>query len=173
MPNILVIGATGYIGQAVASALVRSGNHTVYGLARSDEKAKLLTSLEVIPVEGSIKEPAKYLELIHSAPIDIVVDVAAAFEDSKIVLEDLKKAGKECLDRATAAGARSPKLGFIYGSGIWVHGDAGGAPVSDLCPVGASFSRGKTPTIVAWRLGLRYECHELPPLIHGSVHIII
>ena len=157
MPNILVIGATGYIGQALVSALVRSGNHTVYGLARSGEKAKFLTSLEVIPVEGSIKEPAKYLELIHSAPIDIVVDVAAAYGDSKIVLEDLRQAGKERLDRAAAAGVKSPKLGFIYGSGMWVHGDAGGAPVSDLCPVGASFSLGKAPTIVAWRPAFEQE----------------
>ena len=151
MPNILVIGATGYIGRAVASQLVRSGSHTVYGLARSAEKARVLTSLEIIPVEGSIHEPAKYLELVRSAPIDIVVDVAAAYGDAKLVLEDLKKVGKERIDRATAAGVRTPKLGLIYCSGIWVHGDAGGAPVTDLCSVGAPFSLGKPPTIVAWR----------------------
>jgi shikimate 5-dehydrogenase len=44
MPNILILGATGYIGQAVAHALTSSGSHTVYGLARTPSKAKLLSS---------------------------------------------------------------------------------------------------------------------------------
>jgi hypothetical protein len=57
-----------------------------------------------------------------------------AFSDSKYVLEDLQRAGKERLDRAAAAGAKSPKLDYIYGSGIWVHGSSA-ARVTDLSPV--------------------------------------
>ena len=38
MPTVLVLGATGYIGLPFAQSLLRSGNYTVYGLARSPEK---------------------------------------------------------------------------------------------------------------------------------------
>lgn len=40
MPTVLVLGATGYIGLPFAQSLLRSGNYTVYGLARSPEKGK-------------------------------------------------------------------------------------------------------------------------------------
>ncbi len=50
MPNVLIIGATGYIGSAVAAALLRSGQHTVYGLARTDSSAQALTQNEIIPI---------------------------------------------------------------------------------------------------------------------------
>ena len=54
MTHVLIIGATGYIGQAIANSLIRSGGFTVYGLARSPEKAKFLSSLEIIPVDLSL-----------------------------------------------------------------------------------------------------------------------
>jgi nucleoside-diphosphate-sugar epimerase len=38
MPRILIVGATGYIGQALALDLLRSGNYEVYGIARSEVK---------------------------------------------------------------------------------------------------------------------------------------
>ena len=42
MPTVLVLGATGYLGLPFAQLLLRSGNYTVYGLARSPEKGKSL-----------------------------------------------------------------------------------------------------------------------------------
>ena len=50
MPRILILGATGYIGNNLCNLLVRSGQHTVYGLARTPEKAKWLARQEIIPV---------------------------------------------------------------------------------------------------------------------------
>jgi nucleoside-diphosphate-sugar epimerase len=156
MPNILVLGAAGYIGQAVAHALTSSGKHTVYGLARTPEKAKILSSLEVIPVMGSIHDSAAYLELIRTAPIDLVIDVAAAFTDSHIVLSSLLKAGRERNALAAASGIASPKLGFIYCSGIWVHGDSE-VRVSDLTPVGVMHAPAQPSAIVNWRPRLEQE----------------
>ena len=104
MPNVLVLGAAGYIGRAVAHALTSSGKHTVYGLARTPEKAKFLSSMEVIPVMGSINDSIAYLELIRTTPIDLIIDVAAAFTDSHIVLTSLLKAGLERLSLAAASG---------------------------------------------------------------------
>ena len=91
MSKVLVIGATGYIGRALALSLLRSGHYTVYGLARNPEKAALLASLEIVPVVGDVSNSAEYLSLVSSEHIDVVVDVAGADTESYKILEDLKK----------------------------------------------------------------------------------
>ena len=48
MPRILIVGATGYVGHALALSLVRSGNHIVYGIARNDAKARSLAQDEIV-----------------------------------------------------------------------------------------------------------------------------
>ena len=156
MPNVLIIGAAGYIGQAVAHALTSSGKHTVYGLARTPEKANFLSSMEVIPVMGSIQDDAAYLTLIRTAPIDVVIDVAAAYTDSQMVLSSLLKAGAERVSLASASGIASPKLGFIYCSGMWVHGDSQ-VRVNDLTPVGVMHAPAQPASVVQWRPRLEQE----------------
>jgi nucleoside-diphosphate-sugar epimerase len=156
MPKILIIGATGYIGQALALSLVRSGGHTVYGLARTPKKAKSLEALEIIPVKGSVSDSANYLDLIRSANIDIVVDAAGANMESKKILEDLLRVGAERLEAAQRAGIKTAKLGFIYTSGTWVHGSSA-EPVNDLTPVGNALAPTPPPKLVAWRPPLEQE----------------
>ena len=77
MLNILVVGATGYIGSALTSSLTRSGDHHVYGLARTAEKALQLTKEEVTPIIGDINSPS-LLSAIEDLHIDVVVDVSGA-----------------------------------------------------------------------------------------------
>jgi nucleoside-diphosphate-sugar epimerase len=38
MPRVLIIGTTGYVGRRIATLLVQSGQHFVYGIARTEEK---------------------------------------------------------------------------------------------------------------------------------------
>lgn len=150
MVNVLVVGATGYIGQALCQSLIRSGNHRVFGLARTPEKATSLAKSEVIPILGSIAENAKLIEALSAHHINVVVDVAGANKESHDLLALLKKVGAERLKAASDANVRIPKLGFIYGSGIWVHGSSN-APVNDLMPVGVLDAPNAPPEIVAWR----------------------
>lgn len=78
MPRILILGATGYIGSALGSSLLRH-NHKVYNLARTPAKANQLARLEMIPVIGSIQDPGAYIQLIETAAIvDVVVDCSGA-----------------------------------------------------------------------------------------------
>jgi nucleoside-diphosphate-sugar epimerase len=157
MPNVFILGATGYIGNALATSLVRSGSHTVYGLARTPEKAQALRRQEIIPIVGSAGDVASMLQLIDTAPIDIVVDAAGLFQGSTVVLEALKSAAAERLAAAKAAGLiAAPKLGFVYVSGIWVHGSSH-APVNDLLPVGVPHAPTQPPALVAWRPALEQE----------------
>jgi nucleoside-diphosphate-sugar epimerase len=154
MPNVLILGATGYIGNALATSLVRSGSHIVYGLARTPKKARELQQQEIIPVTGSAEDLTATLQLIDTAPIDIVVDAAGLHQGSATVLEALKSVAVEHIATAKAAGlVATPKLGFVYVSGIWVHGSSH-ASISDLSPVGVPHAPAQPPAIVAWRPAL-------------------
>ncbi|MCJ1408081.1 hypothetical protein MMC19_002154 [Ptychographa xylographoides] len=150
MSKVLIIGATGYIGQAFALSLLRSGLYTVYGLARTPEKARALQALEIIPVSGSATDSAAYTELIRREHIDIVVDAAGANMESKQILADLVAVGTERLAAAEKTGVKTAKLGFIYVSGMWVHGSSPEA-VSDLDLVGIEGAKTQPPALVAWR----------------------
>ena len=120
MPHILVFGATGTIGNALALSLVRSGLHTVYGLSRSQTKADSLAKQEIIPVLGSISQPDHFLALLEEHPeISVVVDAAAAYGESETLVQLLIDAGKKRLESWEQAGAPSgPKLGYVYVSGM-------------------------------------------------------
>lgn len=155
MINVLIVGATGYIGQALCFSLVRSGSHRVYGLARTPEKARQLAAQEVIPIIDTIREEnTALLHAIDVNHINIVVDVSGANHDSRTLLNTVKTAGRNLL--AAASGVKTPKLGFIYTSGTWVHGSSL-KPVNDLLPVGTSASPTPPATLTAWRPQLEQE----------------
>ncbi|KAG0646562.1 hypothetical protein D0Z07_7583 [Hyphodiscus hymeniophilus] len=151
MPNILVLGATGYIGSALCSALTRSGSHTVYGIARTPLSARTLSRAEVVPIVGSFSEKTGFLALINSTtPIDIVLNCAEAPSEVQTLLDDIKVLGQQRLDSARKAGVRTPKLGYIYVSGSWVHGSSD-EPTNDLAPVAVPYARDQSAKLVAWR----------------------
>jgi nucleoside-diphosphate-sugar epimerase len=154
MVNVLVVGATGYIGQALASSLVRSGSHRVYGLARTETKATLLTSQEIVSIIGDINS-SSLVKSIESYNINVVVDVSGANQESRTLLTALKALSQSRLAAAAEAGNRIPKLGFIYTSGTWVHGSSL-EPVNDLTPVGPTAPTLPTP-LTAWRPQLEQE----------------
>ena len=150
MPNVLVLGATGYIGLPFSQSLLRSGNYTVYGLARNAEKAKTLIINEITPIIGDVSDTAKLTSLISSVPIDIVIDTTSAYESSATLLDALISVSKSRIQTLANEGYATPKLGFVYVSGVWVHGGPE-TPVSDLHPVGSSLSKSAPQDAVAWR----------------------
>lgn len=152
MPKILILGAMGYLGMRITDALIQSGQHRVYGVVRSKDKAKLLSRAEVTPIicGDPVGDPAAYLGAIRDHHIDIVVDVAGAKEGSAKFLSDTKNIGQERLDSYRHAGLYSgPRLGFIYCSGTWVHGSSG-KPTNDLDVIG-SISATPPQKFIAWR----------------------
>ncbi|KAH6719275.1 NAD dependent epimerase/dehydratase family protein [Leptodontidium sp. 2 PMI_412] len=153
MVNVLVIGATGYIGQALTQSLIRSGDHRIFGLARTPEKAKTLEREEVIPIYGAISSTEALTKAIETHHINIVVDVAGADKESHDLLGLLKKIGTERLAVASKAGIRTPKLGFIYCGGTWVHGSSQ-APVNDLMPVATLNAPSPSMALTSWRPAL-------------------
>lgn len=117
MSRILVLGATGYVGREIATAFGRRG-YNVYGLARSEDKAKLLAQEEIKPVLGQAQEVSSWLSVAEES--DVVVESIADYQNpatAKVVSEAL-----------IALLKRKPNILVIYTSGIWVHGDSRGIP---------------------------------------------
>ncbi|KIJ25354.1 hypothetical protein M422DRAFT_237041 [Sphaerobolus stellatus SS14] len=138
--KILVLGASGFIGFPVAQALVRAG-HYVYGLTRSQEKAKKLAAEEIIPVVGEISNTKDWVHLVSD--IDLVIDIAGGSADLKALsLGNLEAVASTA--QATRP-SHAPKVNYIYTSGGYVHGDNRTDIVTDSTPL-------RNPAeLVAWR----------------------
>lgn len=150
MPNILILGGSGYLGLAVGQALLRSGNYRVWGTVRSTEKAKMLVANEIIPVHGDATSPEWLAEIIAANHIDTIIDATQAYEQAGIILSAVVGAARKRAGALAKDNAVGPKIGFIYTSGSWVHGSPS-RRVSDLTVPGTSISPAKPATVVGWR----------------------
>jgi nucleoside-diphosphate-sugar epimerase len=139
MPHrILVTGATGYLGSAIAARLGRAG-HTVLGLARDPARGAALAARGVTLVPGDLTEPATYVGLLKNC--DAVVHAAADPKGAAAL-------DQRVLDAVRTAAEDGRVRRLLYTSGVWVHGDTGGAVVDEDTPLAPL-------TIVRWR-----ESHE-------------
>ena len=73
--NVFMTGASGYIGGAVADALLRAG-HAVRGLARSDAAAGKLRAHGIEPVRGELSSHIVVRDAARGA--DAVINCANA-----------------------------------------------------------------------------------------------
>lgn len=80
--NVLVTGANGYIGNAVARAFVRAG-WTAYGLIRSASGAQALAVEEILPIIGSIDDLSSHDKIATQLPstVDTIVSVTEDWND--------------------------------------------------------------------------------------------
>jgi nucleoside-diphosphate-sugar epimerase len=122
--NILVTGATGYIGSAVAESLARAG-HKVSALVRSDASASKVSAAGHAAVHGSLSEPATVAAAVRDSDPDAVVWTATANDGA---------VDGPAVAAALGALAGSGKS-FLYTSGIWVHGDGGGQVIDEATPL--------------------------------------
>lgn len=97
--TVLVTGANGYIGEAVARAFQRAGFAT-YGLIRSSRSTTTLEKHSIIPIIGSAAQCKDTLAAIktHTDVLDIIAsttedrnDYVPHFEDTMIFFRELSK----------------------------------------------------------------------------------
>ncbi|KAF8551936.1 NAD(P)-binding protein [Imleria badia] len=138
--KVLVFGASGFIGLSVAQALSRGG-HIVYGVTRSEAKAKQLAANEVFPIIGAPTDTDAWAHLIPT--IDVVIEALGGTVDLRTIAVTLLNAVATTAQSTRPIG--SPKVTFIYTSGGWVHGSSTDEVVSDTTPL-----LNPIP-IVAWR----------------------
>jgi nucleoside-diphosphate-sugar epimerase len=139
--RVLVTGATGYIGAAVAAALAERG-HAVVGTARSAAAAAALEARGHEAVRADLRD----LDLLSgaAAACDATVHTAATQDEHMGPVE--QAAVRAML--AALAGSEKP---FVYTSGVWIYGSAPPGRVldedSEPDPVG----------LLAWRPALEQE----------------
>ncbi len=131
--KVLVTGATGYIGGAVAGAL-RDRGHEVLGLVRGDDQEERLQD-GVEPVAGDIAD----LDSLRAAARDSDGVVHAASSNDERAGELDRIAVSALLDEL--AGSNRP---LVYTSGLWLHGDTGGREATEDSPL-------DPPMVVSWR----------------------
>lgn len=132
--KLLLTGATGYIGSAVAEALRRAG-HEVTGLARSDEAAERLKTQNIHALRGDLKDA----EILSAAAREADAVIHTALPHTPDAPDIDRKAIEAIL--SALEGTNKP---FIYTSGIWVYGATGDTVATEESPLNP------TP-LVAWR----------------------
>jgi nucleoside-diphosphate-sugar epimerase len=124
--NVLIIGATGYLGTAIDEALVARG-HRSFGVARSDASRRKLAQRGTVAVEADLAKPQTLV-----APAR---DVDAVVYSASITDADNWSVGANAL-RAIRKGLAGTEKTFIYISGAWVYGSCGyDAPATENSPL--------------------------------------
>jgi len=156
MSKVLVLGATGFLGLATSLAF-RAAGYTVYGLVRTEDKAKILLQHEIIPIIGKAQEGATWEK--YAVLADIVVDAVADYQDWSTAgnifktLEPISKA--------------DPTKTIIFTSGCWLYGNTNGKSFTEkdeIHPV----------ELVAARAGIEQQYLKIgaivtrPSLIYGK-----
>lgn len=135
--KVLVTGATGYIGSAVAQAL-QSAGHSVIGLARSDDSAQTLESRGIGVVHGDLRHPASLAEAVQQ--VDAVIHTASTND------ADMAQTERSTVETILAALSGTGKT-LIYTTGTWLLGNTGDHIATEDSPLDP------TP-LIAWRAEL-------------------
>ncbi len=152
--NVLIIGATGYIGTSVDEALARRG-HKVVGIARSETAAARLSARGTTYVQADVSRPQSLVDAIKAA--DAVV-YAVQITDA-----DPWNVDQKALKQIAKALAGSEKT-FVYVSGAWIYGSTGPAPVGENAPL-------HPPPFVARRIELERQSLDMSRIGIRAINI--
>ncbi len=176
--TVLVTGANGYIGNAVAKSFSRAGWRT-FGLVRRREDGANLARKEIHPVVGS-PEDLSFLDQTGGAVFDVVVSNTEDRRNAAAHLEKVHTMLNEVARRSCQAGVR-PLVMFSsgckdYGKMVEKHGDPGLAPHTEsslLNPPEPLVSRTSLGTTLLLGGDASYDATVLRPTIvygHSSSH---
>ncbi|HVT77628.1 MAG TPA: SDR family NAD(P)-dependent oxidoreductase [Acidimicrobiales bacterium] len=142
--KIFVTGATGVIGRRAVRELVAAG-HEVTGLARSDEKAKLLDRLEAKPVAFDVFDAADVKA--HAAGHDVIVNLLTHIPPlTKAPLKGAWKENDRLRSEASANLAAAARAGggrMVQESISFLYLDAGDQWITEESP------REATPFVIS------------------------
>ncbi|HYI10005.1 MAG TPA: NAD-dependent epimerase/dehydratase family protein [Thermoanaerobaculia bacterium] len=84
--KIFITGATGYVGSAIATALIRA-RHDVTALVRSPASAARVRDAGIVPVRGDLLEPASWRDTARAA--DAIVHAGVESGTNRIGVDRL------------------------------------------------------------------------------------
>ncbi|MEM6673757.1 MAG: SDR family oxidoreductase [Planctomycetota bacterium] len=158
--DVLLTGATGFIGRAVAREL-RSRGHDVVGLARSDRSAESLSRAGLRIHRGDISDPQTVISALDR--VDAVIHTAFNHDFSRYV-ENCAEDGK--LLEAIAAALEGSNKALIATSATTVTAAHGLATEKDAA---VDFvPRSASEAFLAYsERGVKASVVRLPPSVHG------
>lgn len=123
--RVLVTGASGYLGSAIAARLVRAG-YEVSGLTHTAARAGVLEAAGIRPVVAELGDFAAYDGVLRNS--DVVVHTAWTADNTAA----LDQQGLAAIRHAVQDG-RVRRV--VYTSGTWVYGDTGGLVADETRPL--------------------------------------
>lgn len=132
--KVLILGASGYIGSAVAEAAKARGHHVV-ALARSDDSAKALAARGYEVARGDVRQPEGIAKLAREADATLHAANTNDADNSKV---------DPALARAVLGALEGTGRRFVYTSGVWSVGRTGDRFVTEE-------DGGEALPLVAWR----------------------
>jgi nucleoside-diphosphate-sugar epimerase len=138
--DVLLTGATGYIGSAVADALQVAG-HQVIGLARSVPAANRLEALGIRSYRGDLAQPESIAQAAR--------DAGGVIHTASTGNADAPEIDRRAVEAILTAleGTQKP---FVYTSGVWVLGNTGDQVADEESPLAP------TP-LAAWRTAVEEQ----------------
>lgn len=130
-PKVLIIGASGYLGDAVGRAFVRAGWET-YGLIRTPNASQTLSLHEIIPVVGSLDDPSLATSL--ASKVDYFDTVTVTVEDLSNYTHLLDSIIRLLRSLSEIARANGVKMFALLSSGMKDYGETGLADTAGLQP---------------------------------------
>lgn len=118
--NVLVTGATGFVGSAITRALARHG-HRVVALVRSAAKGASIRSARIVPAIGDMWQPPTYVPLV--ARVDAVVHAAQQLPQGRWTRRRISEMHQSdaLMARALAHACLAQSKPLIYTSGALTH----------------------------------------------------
>ncbi|WP_233804750.1 NAD-dependent epimerase/dehydratase family protein [Paraburkholderia sp. HP33-1] len=138
--RVLVTGATGLIGGAVARRLM-AGGHEVVGLARSEMSASKLTGEGFAVTQGDLADSASVASAARA--VDAVIHAASPNDQNTAAYD--KAATRSIIEALRGTGKR-----FVYTSGCLIYGSTGDTPATEDSPL-------NPVELVRWRQELEDE----------------
>lgn len=168
--NILITGATGFIGKNLVERLFKSGIHNLFCLVRNPDKAKALVPYRVKLIHGDITSRDS-LDKVLDYGIDIIFHNAAYVGNKNFrLLYRANILGSENICRlALSLGVQK----LIYTSSVAVVSGNTSLPLTEDLPFQATNAYGKSK-IEAERIVLSYRKRGLPtviirpPMVYGE-----
>jgi nucleoside-diphosphate-sugar epimerase len=160
MGRVLVTGATGFTGGALARRLVSDGAQ-VRALVREPARAEPLTALGIEIAHGDLRDPTSLRKALCG--VDVVYNIAAVYRQQGIepqLFREINRTGvQHLLDAATEAGVSR----FVHCSTVGVHGHVKHPPAAEDAPLapGDLYQESK---LDGERIAARYMAEDRLPI---------
>ncbi|MEB3359859.1 MAG: NAD(P)-dependent oxidoreductase [Synechococcales bacterium] len=124
-----VAGATGFVGHAVAKALVQKG-FKVYGLTSQKSNVQALDEQKICPIYGDMRDPSTWQDHVKEA--DVVIHAAQLKHSARIspkTSHNIAETDFTFTQQILAHASRCQA--FIYTSGAWIYGNCSSLKTED------------------------------------------